>query len=333
MKDNEIYDDEVTIIGGSEWRQGFGQDDRAGSGEGLSTGNVSGSGEANGGKEDSCRNGNVRDGKSGDGGRQSDSRRWKAAAIAMCICLILLSGFFLGKHIYYNTQFPKSRPDRDIIALLSRQVSGQSGIVSGTGTAMGVDLKIYRIDGLHAHFADTVPDLSDPGIFLVTRSADYRIKDNERAYIGDFIQDGKIIASSRWRAGFMAIVDGNAQIGITRSDRIRKYTLKNRGSFFRQLAIVSAGTRCERQYILKGKVTRCAYARDEKGNLYFIETANPETLYGFADALIEYGFIDAVYVTGGSQPELFYRTADGAAYGNYIDDKPHKLVVWTRARL
>lgn len=198
---------------------------------------------------------------------------------------------------------------------------------------MGVDLRIYRIDGLHAHFADTVPDLSDPEIFLVTRSADYRIKDNERAYIGDFIQDGKIIASSRWRAGFMAIVDGNAQIGITRSDRIRKYTLKNGGSFFRQLAIVSAGTRCERQYILKGKVTRCAYARDEKGNLYFIETANPETLYGFADALIEYGFIDAVYVTGGSQPELFYRTADGTAYGNYIDDKPHKLVVWTRSRL
>ena len=64
--------------------------------------------------------------------------------------------------------------------------------------------------------------------------------------------------------------------------------------------------------------------------LYFIETANPETLYGFADALIEDGFIDAVYVTGGAQPDLFYREADGTAHGRYTDDKPHKLVVWTR---
>ena len=123
--------------------------------------------------------------------------------------------------------------------------------------------------------------------------------------------------------------DGNAQIGISRGNRVLKYVLKHDGSFFRQLAIVSAGTRCDHQFILKGKVTRCVYARDERGRLYFVETAYPETLYGFADALVEDGFIDAVYVTGGAQPDLFYRETDGTAHGGYVDDKPHKLVVWT----
>ncbi len=117
---------------------------------------------------------------------------------------------------------------------------------------------------------------------------------------------------------------------MSRGNKAFRYVVRHGGSFFRQMAIVSAGTRCERQYILKGKVTRCAYARDENGKMYFVQTSNAETLYGFADALIEYGFIDAVYVTGGAQPELFYRDADGLPHGSYTDDKPHKMVVWTR---
>ena len=99
---------------------------------------------------------------------------------------------------------------------------------------------------------------------------------------------------------------------------------------FRQLALVSAGTRCDEQFILKGKVSRCAYARDRAGDLFFIETVNPETLYGFADALIEYGFVDAVYITGGSQPDLFHRAADGTPQGTYIADRQYEFIVWTR---
>ena len=128
----------------------------------------------------------------------------------------------------------------------------------------------------------------------------------------------------------MAIVNGNAQIGVDRSNMIRKHVVQNGGSMFRQLALVSAGIRCDNQFILKGKVSRCAYARDRSGRLCFVETVNPETLYGFADALIECGFADAIYITGGSQPDLFYRTQDGTAHGGYIDYKPHKLVVWTK---
>ncbi len=321
MTTEEKYDDEVTIIGGSEWKPESGND---GTDEKSAAGGT----------------GNVSDGQ--DRSRKSD-RKWKIAAIVSATTLILLMVFLIGKHLYFKAQFPKSRPDREIIAALDGLPSDGSGnsqhYPSGTDASgvrysetvsMGVTLRKYALNGLKAHFADTVPDLSDPSVYLVTRSADYRIRNDRKILIGDFIQDGEVLSSSNWRAGFMAIIDGNAQIGISRGDRVRKQVLRHDGSFFRQLAIVSAGTRCDRQFILKGKVTRCAYARDEEGRLYFLETAYPETLYGFADALVEEGFIDAVYVTGGAQPDLFYRDTDGSAHGGYVDDKPHKLVVWTK---
>ena len=254
--------------------------------------------------------------------------RWKLAAILSAVGLFLLGGFFLGKHIYYNNQFNRSRSDSEIMALLAVPMNGSAGVSLQQQEVMGVKIKIYALRGLKAHFADTVPDYSDSSIYFITRSSDYRIKNDQKQIIGDYILNGEVITESLWRAGFMAVIDGNVQIGISRSPKIRKHIADNSGSMFRQMALISAGTRCDEQFILKGKVTRCAYARDLEGNLYFVETVDPETLYGFADALIEYGFADAIYITGGLQPDRFYRDEDGIAHGSYSDDKPHELVVW-----
>ena len=293
MKINDIKNDEdILVIGGSEWKPD---------------------------ESDNDSQDNIKD------------RKWKTISIILATILVLGVCSFIGKHILYNSQFPKSRPDKEIIRLLDNTMEGTPGIKPSTTESMGVKLKIYALSGLKASFADTVPDYNDPSVYFITRSADYKIENDKRVMIGDFVQNGEILSKSRWRAGFMAVShDGNAQIGISRSDKVRRHILKENGSFFRQMAIVAAGTRCDKQYILKGKVTRCAYACDAAGKLYFIETAYPETLYGFADALIEYGFIDAVYVTGGIQPDLFYRDSNGTAHGCYVDDKPHKLIVWTK---
>ena len=291
MNDKEYKDDDVVIIGGSGWQQ----------------------------HDQKKKKGN------------DASKIWKIAAISLAAILIMLGGFFLGKHIYYHFQFNRSRPDIEILSQLSKPMPGEAGISMEEQEAMGVKMKIYTLSGLKAHFADSVPDYTtDSSVYFTTRSSDYKIKDEKKQIIGDYIKDGEIISESLWRAGFMVIQNGNAQIGISRSKKIGRYVSENKGSMFRQLALVAAGTTCKKQYILKGKVTRCAYARDLKGSLYFIETVNPETLYGFADALIEYGFIDAIYITGGSQPDRFFRESDGTAHGAYFDDKPHEMVVWSK---
>ena len=256
--------------------------------------------------------------------------RWKLIAFILAGIILLISLFYIGRHIFHTKEFIQTRNADDVIAALASPMKGRAGITPMADETMGVKLKIYRLNGLKAHFADSVPDYRDSTIYLVTRSSDYKVIGDRKSIIGDFIIDGEVMEKSNWRAGFLAIVDGNAQIGIDRSNKIAQYVKKNEGSMFRQMALISAGIRCDKQFILKGKVTRCAYARDHYGNLYFVETINPETMYGFADALIEYGFIDAIYITGGSQQDLFYRTEDGTAHGHYIDDKPHELVVWTK---
>ena len=257
-------------------------------------------------------------------------KKWKWAAIAFGVILLMIAGFFVTRHLLHSREFVQSRYADEVIEALAQPMGGEPGVTLIEDEAMGVSLKIYKLEGLKAHMAFELPDLRDSTVYLVTRSSDYKLTDDQKEIIGDFIYNGDVIAESDWRAGFMAIIDGNAQIGIDRSSEIVKHIKENGGSMFRQLALVSAGTRCDKQFILKGKVSRCAYARNRSGELFFIETVNPETLYGFSDALVEYGFVDAVYITGGSQPDLFHRTSEGTPHGTYIDDKQHEFIVWTR---
>lgn len=58
----------------------------------------------------------------------------------------------------------------------------------------------------------------------------------------------------------------------------------------------------------------------------------PETLWDFADALREYGYVDAIYLTGGNKSG-YYRAADGTAYfteeaARYRKDKHHGVAPW-----
>ena len=66
----------------------------------------------------------------------------------------------------------------------------------------------------------------------------------------------------------------------------------------RQFILVSDGAIPSR-FFLHGKVESRAIGRIGD-QLYFIATRHKETLWDFADALREYGFIDAIYITGGT---------------------------------
>lgn len=66
--------------------------------------------------------------------------------------------------------------------------------------------------------------------------------------------------------------------------------------------------------------------------LYFVATRHKETLWDFADALREYGFIDAIYITGGVD-YVFYRSKDGTKHdignsANYPYEKWKGVVPW-----
>ena len=83
--------------------------------------------------------------------------------------------------------------------------------------------------------------------------------------------------------------------------------------------------------LTNGKVERRAIGRIND-QLYFIATRHKETLWDFADALREYGFIDAIYITGGAD-YVFYRTKDGVRHdigdvAEYPQKKWKRIVPW-----
>ena len=262
--------------------------------------------------------------------RRFSLKKWIGGIVVFLLCLGC--AFYLYREYYvYRFSYPLSRTQQEVIESMQRTLSQDTiGIDAVCDSVLGVSMNLYKINGLKAELTQGVPNLEDERLYLVTRSADYRYQQEEQIIIGDYILSGEELQHNSWRAGYFSVVDGHAEMGIGRRPEMRDYVMDHHGSMFRQFALVSAGVKCVSQYRLKGKVTRCAYARMPNNDLYFVETRYPETLYGFSDALIEYGFVDAIYVTGGSQKNLFYRDCKGQRHGDYVDDSKHHMVVWKK---
>lgn len=118
---------------------------------------------------------------------------------------------------------------------------------------------------------------------------------------------------------------------FSRFDDMCEHMKERDGSYFRQFVLVSNGELPQR-FFLHGKVERKALARTADDRLCIIATRHPETLWDFANALREYGYVDAVYLTGGNESG-FYRAPDGTAYftekaAKYRTDKHHGVAPW-----
>ena len=175
------------------------------------------------------------------------------------------------------------------------------------------------IHGLKATIEFEEPDTADSSVYLYSRCADYAASGD---YLGSLVAEGVEKQSDRSRLGYMAMADGNMVIGVSRSEKVKDYVLERGGSFFRQFILVSNGTIPSR-FFLHGKVERRAIGRIDD-QLYYIATRHKETLWDFADALREYGFIDAIYITGGAD-YVFYRNEAGIRHDiGDAADYPHK---------
>lgn len=257
---------------------------------------------------------------------------WQRAALAVIILLLLAICAWLGWGYYQhhrwavNFEYPVSRSSAQIITDLNKtgQIKGDSVHVFTADSIDGVTMRFYNLAGLKASMSREMPADSDSSVVLVTQGWDYYFDDAKQYhFLGDFVYNGKMLAQGTGKAGFVAVTTKGWQMGISQEDSVRDYIISQCASMFRQFALVSAGQICLKQFALKGKVHRRALAR-KPGDVtaYYVETVNKESLYDFAEALADYGFIDAVYLTGADGTEPVYRDADGILHGD--------LNVWTR---
>jgi len=246
-------------------------------------------------------------------------KRILAFAVVGCMITAAIAGYYFWNY-YYNIGVSVSvTPEQNIEKLKNPVKKVIPEVVMTSDSILGVAMDFYAIHGLKASIEFEEPDTADTSVFLYSRCADHTASGD---YLGSLVAEGVEKQSDRSRLGYMAMADGNMVIGISRSEKVKDYVLERGGSFFRQFILVSNGMIPSR-FFLHGKVERRAIGRIEN-QLYYIATRHKETLWDFADALREYGFTDAIYITGGAD-YVFYRDKDGVRHdiGDTVD-YPHE---------
>ena len=250
--------------------------------------------------------------------KQNWLKRLLALVAIGCLMVAILAGYYFWNY-YYNIGVSVSvTPEQNIEKLQKPAKQETPEVVMTSDSILGVAMDFYAINGLKASIQFEEPDTADTSVYLYCRSVDHKA---DSTYIGTLVVNGEERQSDTHRLGYMAMLGGNSVIGISRSEKVKDYVQEHGGSFFRQFILVSNGD-IPGRFFLHGKVERRAIGRIDD-QLYFIATRHKETLWDFADALREYGFIDAIYITGGAD-YVFYRDKDG--FRHDIGDKsdyPH----------
>lgn len=254
------------------------------------------------------------------------SRRWPwivgSALITGLCCLVLFYGWRYYR-TFINIGIPVSVTSEENIAKLQASLpeSITPEVIKTTDSILGVSMNFYELRGLRAEISMYEPDTTDTSVYLYSRCSDYH---KDFSIISSLVIDGEEVESvDNNRLGYFAGANDNFVIGIAKDEDVKEYVKKNKGCFFRQFILLSAGV-MPRQFYLHGKVERRGIGRMPNDKLYYIETRHKETMWDFADALREYGFVDAIYITGGYD-YCYYRTADGEMH-NIGNPKwyPHK---------
>lgn len=251
--------------------------------------------------------------------KQKWLKRFLALVAVGCLMVAALVGYYLWNY-YYNIGVSVSvTPEQNIEKLQKPAKQEAPEVVMTSDSILGVAMDFYAIHGLKASIEFEEPDTADTSVYLYCRSADHKA---DGSYIGSLVVDGEERQSDTHRLGYMAMLGDNSVIGISRSEKVNDYVQEHGGSFFRQFILVSNGE-IPGRFFLHGKVERRAIGRIDD-QLYYIATRHKETLWDFADALREYGFIDAIYITGGAD-YVFYRDKDGVRHdiGDTFD-YPHE---------
>lgn len=234
------------------------------------------------------------------------------------LALIIFAVWMLAvRNDYREPQISSSVSDKENLELLKLDYTPVAkGSTLSSDSVFGVAFDMFSLDGLTASLERELPDTTDAALVLFMRSADYH---PDNSWIGTVVKDGvrHDAKERKIRPAYVAISKtGKPAIGISNDDDLADFAEDNNGSFFRQFVLLGNGE-LPSKFSLHGKVERAAIGRMADGKMYYVTTRHRETMYDFADALREYGFMDAVYITGGNGYS-FYRDPQGISHNSHI---------------
>ena len=169
----------------------------------------------------------------------------------------------------------------------------------------------------------------NPGIALMFfEAADVRA-DNGKI-VGAFVLEGEPLSRGLSKLGYCAIIDNNVTVGVADNSPLFEEATEKNGDFFRQYPLVDKGNLVENE--LKNKSIRRALC-DIDNHIAVVETQTRESLHDFAQALIDIGTSNAIYLVGGdAMGWAIAEDGNGYEIGNWSNRK-HKninFIVWSK---
>jgi hypothetical protein len=136
-------------------------------------------------------------------------------------------------------------------------------------------------------------DKQDDAIIYTAQAADIRA-DNGKI-VGAFVLKGKPLAWGLSKRGFCASINGKVTIGVADNTPLFEQATEQEGYFFRQYPLVDNGQLVENNP--KNKSIRRSIC-DRQGEIFMVESLTVESFHDFAQALVDLGVDNAVYLVG-----------------------------------
>lgn len=138
-------------------------------------------------------------------------------------------------------------------------------------------------------------DKEDKSVIYAAQAADVRADNG--GIVGAFVLKGEPRAWGLSKRGFCASINGVVTVGVAENSHLFEQATEEGGYFFRQYPLVGDGQLIENEP--KGKSIRRAIC-DRQGEIFMVETGTIESFHDFAQALVDLGVDQAVYLVGSS---------------------------------
>lgn len=163
---------------------------------------------------------------------------------------------------------------------------------------------------------------------LAFQAADIRA--DNRKILGAFVLKGQPLAWGLSKKGFCAIINDEVTVGVSENSPLFEEATEKDGYFFRQYPLVDNGKLVENEP--KNKTMRKALC-DRGGEIFVAVSETDESLHDFAQALVDLGVDNAIYLVGSHSSFGWAVYSDGSRelFGN-DEHKPlyknENYIIW-----
>lgn len=237
--------------------------------------------------------------------KSKQQRWWLLAAALVLLFVIVLIWIITNNRTQPDTEPSYFEPapetnlleaQRSVIRLGREVDSLAQGFTEIRDTMINdIPLRIYIPHNAEMSLHIGKINKADTTIIYTAQAADIRA-DNGKI-VGAFVLKGEPRAWGLSKKGYCASIDGKVTVGVADNSPLFEEATEKGGYFFRQYPLVKDGVLVENEP--KNKSIRRAIC-DRQGEIFMIESGTAESFHDFAQALVDLGCDQAIYLVGSS---------------------------------